>query len=54
MQWDMYVVHWTYFLRGISKKVKCIYARPLGHIVDCSDLKQGIYTDMVVSYLHIN
>ena len=40
--------------RAYANTVKCMYTSPSSHIVDGSELIQGIYTDIVISYLHLN
>ena len=37
-----------------ASKVKCMHTSAHGHIVDCSEFISGIYTDIVVSNLHMN
>ena len=34
--------------------VKCMYMDAPGHIIDCSELILGIYSDIVISYVHMN
>ena len=37
-----------------TNNVKYMYISISGHIVDCSEFIQGIYTDIVAPYLHMD
>ena len=39
---------------GYTNDVKCLYTSVPGHIVDCSGFVWDIYTNIVVSYVHLN
>ena len=37
-----------------ANNVECMHTSVSGHIVDCSEFKWGIYSNIVDSYLHMN
>ena len=51
---DIYMQSGRYISSGaFASNVKCVYASAPGHIIDCIKLTWGIYTDIVISYVHI-
>ena len=47
MQCGKHICLWAYV-----SNVKCMYTSASGHIVDCIEFIWGIYTDIVVSFVH--
>ena len=66
VMWGLYINHsssteehmcnvTSIFVEGhMPKNVKCIYICVPGHIVECIGFIRGIYTYIVVSYVHMN
>ena len=44
----------TYCSGIYTNNVKYVYSSVLGHIIDCSEFMWFLYTDIAVSYVHIN
>ena len=54
VQWDIYVQCGRYICSGVhAKNVKFMYTSAFGHIIDCSKFTRGIYTNTVVSHVHL-
>ena len=50
----IYTVWYAYLFWIYVNNVKCMHTRVYVHIVDCSGLIQGIYTNMKVSYVQMH
>ena len=55
VQLDIYVQCYRYICSGAyASNVKCMHVCVSSHIISCTRFIWDIYTDMVVSYVHLN
>ena len=55
VQWDKYIQCDRHICSGeYASDVKCMYTSVPGLIMDCSEFIRDMYTDLVVSYQHMN
>ena len=54
-QWKTCVQCARHICLGTSaNNVKCMYTSAHGYTVDCSEFICGMYSDVVISYMHMN